>query len=516
MTNDADPKKAKLLIRADASTAIGAGHVVRCLALAQGWQDVGGEVCFVIAEGGEAFGEVLQAERIRTHRINATPGGTDDARETIRLAQEEDAAWVVVDGYHLGASYRREFVAEALHLVVLDDNGEQKQYVAEIIINYNLHADETMYADRPPKTRLLLGPRYTLLRRQFAEGCGLEREFPAAAGKILVALGGGDENNVTGKVLGAIGLLGRADLDVRVILGGANPHAQSLRDMAVELPCKVRFERNVSDMAGRMAWADLGITGAGGTCRESACMSLPAVLLCLADNQRHVAEEHARHGAVVNLGDAATATAETIARTVETLLDDAPRREAMGRAGKNLADGRGAARVVSVLRGQLLKLHPATGDDARLLWNWANDPKVRERAFSSNPISWKDHVQWFQQKLDSPDTRIYIGVDEQDSPVGQIRFDRIADDEAEIDVSIDARQRGSGLGSWLLDMGVRTYFRKTGATRVHGFVKPDNPSSIRIFEKADFVRRDMEKKSGTQVLHFVRDNTFKEEHVGNK
>ena len=127
-----------LLLRADAGVSMGAGHVVRCLALAQGWRDIDGEACFVMAQGAKAFCKPLRAERIRIHTLEATPGGIDDARETIRLAREHSAAWVVVDGYHLGPSYRREIVGAGLRLAVLDDSGEQGQYVAEVIINVGM------------------------------------------------------------------------------------------------------------------------------------------------------------------------------------------------------------------------------------------------------------------------------------------------------------------------------------------------------------------------------------------
>ena len=36
-----------LVIRADSTTQIGVGHVMRCLALGQAWQDNGGKVVFI-------------------------------------------------------------------------------------------------------------------------------------------------------------------------------------------------------------------------------------------------------------------------------------------------------------------------------------------------------------------------------------------------------------------------------------------------------------------------------------
>ncbi len=52
-----------LVIRADASAAIGTGHVMRSIALAQAWADSGGRVLFVSHDLPSFLRERLQLEK---------------------------------------------------------------------------------------------------------------------------------------------------------------------------------------------------------------------------------------------------------------------------------------------------------------------------------------------------------------------------------------------------------------------------------------------------------------------
>ena len=50
----------------------------------------------------------------------------------------------------------------------------------------------------------------------------------------------------------------------------------------------------------------------------------------------------------------------------------------------------------------------AKEEDAKLLWQWANDPDLRNNSFNPKHIEWRDHLKWFENKISSDGTRIWI------------------------------------------------------------------------------------------------------------
>ena len=132
-----------------------------------------------------------------------------------------------------------------------------------------------MYANREAHTRLLLGTRYVLLRREFWPWRGWRREIPAVARKVLVTLGGGDPDNVTLKVIRALAQVEIEGLEAVVVVGPANPHLEELQAAVKDTPHPIRLESNVTNMPELMAWADVAITAGGSTCWETAFMGLP-------------------------------------------------------------------------------------------------------------------------------------------------------------------------------------------------------------------------------------------------
>src|SRR5262249_34539906 len=134
-----------LVVRADASTARGTGHVMRCLALAQAWQDAGGRVVFVMADEVSGLSTRLKSEDISIESIAAVAGSEDDARQTSECAGRVGADWIVVDGYQFSGRYQQRVKDTGHRLLVLDDYGHADHYWADVVVNQNLGARVSLY-----------------------------------------------------------------------------------------------------------------------------------------------------------------------------------------------------------------------------------------------------------------------------------------------------------------------------------------------------------------------------------
>jgi UDP-2,4-diacetamido-2,4,6-trideoxy-beta-L-altropyranose hydrolase len=493
-----------LLLRADASPRIGTGHVMRCLALAQAWQDAGGRASFASDDLPPALRDRVVAEGYAVEPA-AAPGTSEDAARTAALAKGLRAEWVVLDGYRFGGDFQQALKEADRRVLVVDDFGHAGRYPADLVLNQNLGADERLYAQRGRDTRLLLGPRFALLRREFTRP-GWQRQTPGVARKVLVTLGGADPDNATGSVIAALSGVKIEGLEAIVVVGPANPHRAALEAAARESPARIEVRADVSDMPALMRWADVAVAAGGSTSWERARFGLPALVLVLADNQEPVAAALGAGGLGWDLGWHHQVGQAELTDALERLLRDRAARETMARRGPELVDGRGAERVTQIMTGApRLRLRPATAEDARLLWEWVNEPSVRQVSFNPDPIPWEGHLDWLARRLADPDSRIYIAEDDAGRPVGQVRFDRNATGEAEIAVSVSAERRGGGTGAALIRAGVEKVFGDRWVLRVNAHIKPENAASLGCFRKAGFTVVGEGQVRGHRAIHAVRE-----------
>ncbi len=339
---------ASLLIRTDASLTMGTGHVMRCLALAQAWQDAGGgRAVFAMAETTAGIQARLAADSCEMVSVQSVAGTGEDAGATSTFAQELSAPWIVVDGYQFTAEYQRALKAAGFKILFLDDYAHATHYFADAVLNQNAYAGEKMYEARESYTRLLLGPDYCLLRREFVPWRGWRRETPALGSKVLVTMGGSDPENVTATVIEGLRTL--SNVEATVVVGGSNPYFEGLQRLTAQCSDRIRLAQSVANMAELMAWADLAVSGAGSTCWEMSLLQLPMLLIDLAENQKPIARSLDRLGAAIHLGTAGSVTATGVAERVIALLASQTERAALSQRCGKLVDGRGAERVLAEL-----------------------------------------------------------------------------------------------------------------------------------------------------------------------
>ena len=322
---------------------------MRCLALAQAWQDAEGYVTFLMSEVTPTLKTRLHSEGIEVIHLSAYTGSADDAVQTRKLAQQVDATWVVVDGYHFGADYQRIIKDADLCLLFIDDNEHAGHYYADIVLNQNIYAHELLYGNREPYTRLLRGTRYILLRQEFLKWHGWKREIPGAARKVLITMGGGDPDNVTLKVIQALQQIDIDRLEVEIVVGASNPHFQELQSAIRNPQSAIHLKKDAINMPELMSWADLAVSAGGSTCWEMAFMGLPAAVLVLAENQKDIAAGLGEGGVVINLDQYTEVSVEKIANTLVRLIEGRELRQGMSLKGRELVDGMGAMRVAEIL-----------------------------------------------------------------------------------------------------------------------------------------------------------------------
>ncbi len=355
------------LIRADGNEKTGMGHIMRCLTIGAELAklDLREEVLFLCADEGSA-GPVQQ------RGFQALVLGTDyrdmvselscwerildgwhswafcgEAHSEVRTAdlQQDTRPVILADSYYVTDEYLEGLRRFGL-VALMDDLGE-KRYPSDVVINYNLTADLESYRRLydGTGTKLLLGSAYVPIREQF-----LNRDYRVRdkAERVLITVGGGDPENITGRILQE---LLDEKLEYHVVAGRFNPHYQALAQMAgshgnVHLHC------NVENMADLMMMADLAVSAGGSTIYELALLGVPFICFSCAENQEPLTryiDVHALAGYAGAFHKEPQAAAEQMGMLFRRLVSEEGLRRQYYCSEKKLADGLGARRLALAL-----------------------------------------------------------------------------------------------------------------------------------------------------------------------
>jgi len=320
----------KVVIRADASLQIGTGHVMRCLTLAEALKEKGARVKFICREHEGNLIDFIQGKDFKVHTLSMIENDSEVLRATsptsedilnhahwLGATQQQDADecrailkkispdWLIVDHYAIDETWQMELQGAYKKLMVIDDLADRR-HQCNLLLDQTYGRQLQDYQKLVPDScQMLLGSHYALLRPEFAQWreYSLKRRENPEFKKLLITMGGVDQNNVTGQVLGKLGDCDLPlDMEITIIMGGTAPHLESVQQQAKTLPYKIEVKSGVSNMAEIMANADFAIGASGATTWERCCLGLPSIQILLAYNQKVIAEKIKMAGAALSLG----------------------------------------------------------------------------------------------------------------------------------------------------------------------------------------------------------------------
>jgi UDP-2,4-diacetamido-2,4,6-trideoxy-beta-L-altropyranose hydrolase len=499
-------------IRADASLAIGTGHVMRCLVLADALKGRGADVHFLCRAHEGHLGDLIAGRGFAVHLLPPGSHGYPDLPDApphaawLGALPEEDAAacrevivaaggadLLVVDHYALDHRFETPLRAVTRRILVVDDLADRR-HDCDVLVDQNFGSDDvSRYAGLvPPAARLLVGPRHALLATAYAEarGSSLARR-DGGIRRILVFLGGVDADNVTMRTLEVCARLAglTADRQIIAVVGPSNRHRQDIEAFASGHG-NVRILPPQPSLAALMTEADLAIGAGGVAALERAALGLPSITITVADNQIRQASALAEAGATVSLGRVSPDFEPKLEAAIALLLQNPPLVRRLSTVSAALCDGRGLARLLDEIDPPVIDLRHAARGDAETMWRWRNHPDTRRYSGSGDEIPFQQHRAWLDATLQRSDRLLLIGSDPC-GDVGVLRFD-IDGETAIISVYLAPERRGEGLGRWLISAG-GAYLRahRPVVTGIIAHVRADNASSRRAFAAAGYAEESL-------------------------
>lgn len=341
-----------VLFRCDGSAALGMGHVMRCLALAQVLRDCyGGKAVFALREGP------LAAARLKRHGFGVLESGEEGASRfdyalwLTEAVRRLSAGAVVLDVRdELPGRVLAELRDAGTVVATLDDPSDRRRL-----------ADLAFYPPVPQVARmswegftgeLLVGWDWVVLRPGFGgPACPSARQTP----RLLVSMGGSDPAGLTFLALRALEQV-KLPFEATLVLGPGFQQREPLDRLLGSASRSLQVLSDVQDMASVMRSADLALVSFGVTAYELAASGIPALYLCLDEEAAQAASVFEENGLGISLGVYTDVETGSLVEGLEQLLSNPLRRRQMGTRAFQCVDGQGVFRVAGKIVSRMRTL----------------------------------------------------------------------------------------------------------------------------------------------------------------
>jgi len=274
-------KVMNILFRADSSSTIGTGHIMRDLVLASQYKDA--SIIFAVQDlKGNINHKIIEAGyKVKILKFN-------DIEEITKLVQKLNIDLLVIDHYEIDSNYEKQLKIKNSTLKILSFDDTYEKHYCDILLNHNISADKKRYKGLVPKNcKLRCGSKYTLLRDEFIKekkkiGKKKKLKIQHSTFNIFVAMGGSDSSNLNPKILKILSNF--KNIKVNLVTTDANSNLNSLKKYSKNKSW-VNLYINSDNIAKIIVKSDLAIITPSVIANEVYYMKIPILAIKIASNQ---------------------------------------------------------------------------------------------------------------------------------------------------------------------------------------------------------------------------------------
>lgn len=468
----------RVLIFTEGGSQIGLGHISRCSSFYEELVDRGIEVEFIINSGTRQF-EIIKNKQYKI--VNWL------SKEFLTKYIKNDD-YCIVDSYLASEDLCRFISNRAKKTLFIDDNG-RIEYSEGIVVNPSLSTEAVKYPINDTNC-YLLGPKYIILRSPFIQ---VEREYINSQVKeVLITLGGSDIHNLTPRILKQLTNY-NSEITFNVVIGNAFENIEEIKSFSSK-NINIYENATAGEMKSIMLKSDFAITAAGQTIYELLATKTPFIPIQIAKNQANNVVGLIECDLVNKVLDYdEDLFIEKIVTEFKNYMDYCLRQKLVKKYTK-VIDGLGSKRIVDSLLGDVMRsnyfLRNISKDDIHDVFNLSNEDYVRKFSINKNNITWEEHVDWFENIINSNNNIFYVVTDFNNNFLGQLRYN-IEDNLAVVSISLCKSITGKGLSKKFLDQSLNLIKdERKDLKSIMAYVSNKNIASKSLFEKVGFLLQD--------------------------
>ena len=269
-----------IIFRADSSSTIGTGHIMRDLVLAKQYK--GSTIIFATQNlQGNLNSKILESG----YSVEILNDNSLDEFQKVMDRYSPDL--VVIDSYNIDYDFEKKLKTQNPKLKLLSFDDTYEKHYCDILLNHNISANEKRYEELVPYgCELKCGSKYTLIRDEFIKEKKEKR--------IFIAMGGADSENISLKILKILSKY--ENIKVHLITTNANPNIDILKTYIKKKKIKIKLHINSTKLAKLMKKSDFAIVSPSVIVHEVLFMELPFIAIKTAYNQNDIYEYLKRNG----------------------------------------------------------------------------------------------------------------------------------------------------------------------------------------------------------------------------